>query len=199
VLLVHRQRLRQSRSIGGRRGTPGVSQPPEHSRSGPLQGGALVPRDAKNNSLGRNFVANLRFLLRRGFECFPTPQSSCQHKAAVDSGGDDGTGGTPERAGCASIFRLHRCDRIRRRLTAQPQAFKRIRRGEPSAPLVFLDPQRSRSRFAQRARIIIEHRRQPALRLLDRPAFTLGVVLDLVALDLADAEVVAVGMRQIDA
>src|SRR5215203_1214957 len=46
-------------------------------------------------------------------------------------------------------------------------------------------------------RIIVEDRHQPFLRLVGRPAFALGVVLDLIALDLADAEIVAVGMAEI--
>src|SRR5258706_4932264 len=40
-------------------------------------------------------------------------------------------------------------------------------------------------------RIIIQQRRQPALRLDDRPSLAGGVILDLIALDLADAEISA--------
>ena len=83
VLLIRRQRWRAAEAAAGRRGTPGVSRPPERRGPHVESQAASVPRDAKNISLGRNFAANLRFLLRRGFECFPTPQSSRQHKVAA--------------------------------------------------------------------------------------------------------------------
>src|SRR6185503_19984357 len=50
-----------------------------------------------------------------------------------------------------------------------------------------------------------EHRRvvkdwqQPALRLGDAPALAPGIVLNLVALDLADAEIAGIGMAEIEA
>src|SRR5262245_6294882 len=47
--------------------------------------------------------------------------------------------------------------------------------------------------------IIVEHRRKPALGFLKRPSLAQRVVRRLIALDLADAEVVAVGMGEIDA
>src|SRR5262249_35704308 len=50
----------------------------------------------------------------------------------------------------------------------------------------------------QRHRIVVEHRREPLLRLLDAPALAFGVVLDLVALDLADAEIVALRVAEIE-
>ena len=46
-------------------------------------------------------------------------------------------------------------------------------------------------------RNVIQHRRQPAFGLGDAPALARGVVLDLVALDLADAEIEAFGMAEI--
>src|SRR5262249_56209514 len=42
-------------------------------------------------------------------------------------------------------------------------------------------------------RVIVEHRREPLLRLGHAPALARGVVLDLIALDLADAELLALG------
>src|SRR4051812_18833492 len=47
-------------------------------------------------------------------------------------------------------------------------------------------------------RIIVEHRREPPLRLGDAPALARGIILDLVALDLADAEIVTFGMTEIE-
>src|SRR5205807_2087557 len=55
-----------------------------------------------------------------------------------------------------------------------------------------------RGRAGERQRIVVEHRREPALGLLDAPAFAGGVVRDLIALDLADAEIVALGMAEIE-
>src|SRR5215204_3528532 len=52
--------------------------------------------------------------------------------------------------------------------------------------------------FGDRPRIVVEDRRQPSLRLLDRPALAPRVVLDLVALDLADTEIGAVGVTEIE-
>ena len=46
-------------------------------------------------------------------------------------------------------------------------------------------------------RIVIEDRRQPAFAFHDAPALALGVILDLVALDLADAEIAALRMAEI--
>ena len=48
-------------------------------------------------------------------------------------------------------------------------------------------------------RVGIEDRRQPAARLLERPALALRVVLELVGADLADAEVARIGVRDQDA
>src|SRR5947209_409719 len=55
---------------------------------------------------------------------------------------------------------------------------------------------RRRSRCRQR--IVIEDRREPSLRLGDGPALAARIVLDLVALNLADAEIMAVGMAEIE-
>ena len=50
-----------------------------------------------------------------------------------------------------------------------------------------------------RGRVVVQDRRQPALRLADGPALAARIVLDLVALDLRDAEIMRVGMREIEA
>src|SRR5262249_46673585 len=50
-----------------------------------------------------------------------------------------------------------------------------------------------------RRRIVVQHRRQPSLRLLRRPALAPRVVLDLVALDLADTEIVALRVAEVEA
>src|SRR5689334_24617375 len=50
-----------------------------------------------------------------------------------------------------------------------------------------------------RARIVVEQRRQPALGSRDVPALAFGIIGDLVALDLADAEISALRMRVIKA
>src|SRR6185436_13444953 len=47
-------------------------------------------------------------------------------------------------------------------------------------------------------RIVIEDRRQPFMRLVEGPALALGIILNLVAADLADAEIMAVGMAEIE-
>src|SRR3954470_16956798 len=49
-----------------------------------------------------------------------------------------------------------------------------------------------------RARIVIQNRREPALGLVHAPALALGIVLDLVALDLADAEIGALRVAEIE-
>src|SRR5215213_8875996 len=55
------------------------------------------------------------------------------------------------------------------------------------------------SRFTREAeRIVVEYRREPALRFLHAPAFARGVVLHLIALDLADSEVMRFGMAEIE-
>src|SRR5712672_3940223 len=46
--------------------------------------------------------------------------------------------------------------------------------------------------------IVIEDRREPAFRLLHRPVFASRVVLDLVALDLADAEIMTLRVAEIE-
>src|SRR6266700_6043637 len=46
---------------------------------------------------------------------------------------------------------------------------------------------------------VIEDRRQPFLRLGERPILARGIILDLVALDPADAEISALRMAEIDA
>src|SRR5262249_35017343 len=56
-----------------------------------------------------------------------------------------------------------------------------------------------RRRAHRRQRIVVEDRHQPALGLLHGPALAPRVVLHLVALDLPHAEVVAVGMAEIEA
>src|SRR5262245_50406656 len=53
-------------------------------------------------------------------------------------------------------------------------------------------------RFAAgKGAIVVEHGRKPSLGLLDAPALARRILLHLVALDLADTEIVAVGMREI--
>src|SRR5262245_27759068 len=47
-------------------------------------------------------------------------------------------------------------------------------------------------------RVVVEHGREPFLRFGDGPVLARSIILDLVALDLADAEVVAVGMAEIE-
>src|SRR5713101_6944095 len=47
-------------------------------------------------------------------------------------------------------------------------------------------------------RVVVEHRGEPPFRFGHRPALALGVILDLVALDLADAEIVALGVAEIE-
>src|SRR6266478_9846082 len=78
------------------------------------------------------------------------------------------------------------------RTTPDPNR-SRHRRGSLSGVCILL---RRRSRRCQR--IVVEHRREPAFRLSDGPALALGIVLDLVALDLAAAEIVALGVAQIE-
>ena len=46
--------------------------------------------------------------------------------------------------------------------------------------------------------IVVEDRREPAFRLLHRPVFASRVVLDLVALDLADAEITTLRVAEIE-
>src|SRR5581483_2230265 len=48
-------------------------------------------------------------------------------------------------------------------------------------------------------RIVIEDGREPALGLRDAPALAAGVILHLIALDLADAEIVTLRMAEIKA
>ena len=48
-------------------------------------------------------------------------------------------------------------------------------------------------------RVVVEHRREPPLGFLGAPALAPGVVLDLIALDLADAEIVALRVAEIEA
>src|SRR5215813_3803225 len=64
------------------------------------------------------------------------------------------------------------------------------------APAGYGELLRRRSRRNQR--VIVEHRREPLLRLGHAPALARGVVLDLIALDLADAEIVALGVAEIE-
>src|SRR4051812_9111078 len=47
-------------------------------------------------------------------------------------------------------------------------------------------------------RDVVQDRRQPAFGLVHAPAFSRGVVLDLVALDLADTEIETLGMTEIE-
>ena len=47
-------------------------------------------------------------------------------------------------------------------------------------------------------RNVVQHRRQPALGLDHAPALARGVILDLIALDLADAEIGALGVAEIE-
>src|SRR4249920_441438 len=55
-----------------------------------------------------------------------------------------------------------------------------------------------RRRSRRNQRIIVEHRREPLLRLGHAPAIARGVVLDLIALDVADGEIVALGMAEVE-
>src|ERR1700745_350473 len=64
------------------------------------------------------------------------------------------------------------------------------------APAGYGELLRRRSRCNQR--VIVEHRREPLLRLGHAPALARGVVLDLIALDLTDAEIVALGMAKVE-
>src|ERR1700761_8500854 len=48
-------------------------------------------------------------------------------------------------------------------------------------------------------RIVVEQRRQPAFGFLQRPALAAGIILNLVAFDLAHAEIAAFGMGIIKA
>src|SRR5260221_13034765 len=57
-----------------------------------------------------------------------------------------------------------------------------------------LSPARSRRNHGA----IVEPGREPLLRLGHAPALARGVVLDLIALDLADAEIVALGMAEVE-
>src|SRR5208282_139462 len=50
----------------------------------------------------------------------------------------------------------------------------------------------------RRQRVVIEDRRQPFLGLRQRPVLALGVILDLIALDFADTEIIAFGMTEIE-
>src|SRR3954447_12547944 len=59
-------------------------------------------------------------------------------------------------------------------------------------------PRLRRRDLRNRARIVIQNRREPALGLLHAPPLALGVILDLIALDLADAEIVALRMAEIE-
>src|SRR6185312_15226624 len=69
--------------------------------------------------------------------------------------------------------------------------------GERTLPGVLFDQSR-RSDAGRAARIVIENRPEPPLRFLHGPAFTLGVIFGLVALDLADAEIGALRMAEIE-
>src|SRR5437660_12495112 len=64
------------------------------------------------------------------------------------------------------------------------------------APAGYGELLRRRSRRNQR--VIVECRREPLLRLGHAPALARGVVLDLIALDLADAEIMALGMAEVE-
>src|SRR5215470_4271825 len=69
-----------------------------------------------------------------------------------------------------------------------------------SPVLCFFDPVSFGSRShdtRRRMRIVIEDRREPALAFGDRPALAPRIILDLVALDLADAEIGALRMAEI--
>src|SRR5207302_10380933 len=48
-------------------------------------------------------------------------------------------------------------------------------------------------------RIVVEHRREPALSFRHAPTLARRIVLDLIALDLADAEVMRFGVTEIEA
>src|SRR5262249_26254096 len=50
----------------------------------------------------------------------------------------------------------------------------------------------------RRMRVVIQDRREPPLAFCDGPALALGIVLDLIPLDLADAEIGALWMAKIE-
>src|SRR5207248_10063036 len=56
-----------------------------------------------------------------------------------------------------------------------------------------------RRRLRQRRRIVVENRRQPSLAFGERLVLASRVILDLIALDLADAEIMTVRMTEIEA
>src|SRR5215472_9513392 len=53
--------------------------------------------------------------------------------------------------------------------------------------------------LARGGRVVVEDRREPALGFDERPVFAARVVLDLVALDPADAEIMALRVAEIEA
>src|SRR3569833_506871 len=69
--------------------------------------------------------------------------------------------------------------------------------GHPSGVLL-LDSASGGRVACEGPRIVVQDRRQPAFTLRHAPALAAGIVFDLVALDLADAEVVAVRVAEIE-
>jgi len=55
------------------------------------------------------------------------------------------------------------------------------------------------SRVGEALGVVVEDRCEPALGFLDRPSLARSIVLDLIAADLADAEIARVGMREVEA
>ncbi len=86
------------------------------------------------------------------------------------------------------LWKRKRRIEAKRRLTRTPRA--------DHAPTYAVRLCRRRLR---RNRIVVQHRRQPALALGNGPALAPRIIGNLVALDFADAKVVAVGMREIQA
>src|ERR1700722_14043309 len=77
----------------------------------------------------------------------------------------------------------------RRRKSVRPRGRRGTHEGKPCAS-AHLRPQLLRRGARRRQRIVIEDRRQPFFHGGKGLALALGVIIDLVALDLADAEII---------
>src|SRR5215471_9008754 len=65
------------------------------------------------------------------------------------------------------------------------------------ASTCWLEPTLLRRLAGARRRIVVEHRREPFLRLRNRPVLAPRIVFNLITFDLADAEVMTFGMAEI--
>ncbi len=74
-------------------------------------------------------------------------------------------------------------------------SWDRPHRSSRRAALVLL----RRLRLPQREGVVVEDRREPALGLRHVHALAPRVILDLIALDLGDAEIRGLGMREVEA